>query len=222
MQTHALCRWRNDRVGDATKLHSDERCPVHLQEVLGQNAFNMIYNSHIWGAYLTGRVSAHSSHINSEIQCILLGIITEDASVKNNVHLLSNSNIFRYMFIKCKDDNASASVLLMGQFTQQWKAVINYSPSFIFETQHKTLLMKSRNNFLIPHRQQCSWLIQGPETTDVTWTILMMSLLPLWALNVSVALLSKQGQKALGFQQKNTLICVTKMSKCRLERHEGE
>ncbi len=35
--------------------------------------------------------------------------------------------------------------------------------------------------------------------TDVTWTILMMSLLPLWALNVSVALLSMQGHKALRF-----------------------
>ncbi len=34
---------------------------------------------------------------------------------------------------------------------------------------------------------------------DVTWTILTMSLLPFWALNVSVALLSMEGQKALGF-----------------------
>ncbi len=31
----------------------------------------------------------------------------------------------------------------------------------------------------------------------------MMSLLPFWALNVSVALLSMEGQKALGFNQKN-------------------
>ncbi len=36
-------------------------------------------------------------------------------------------------------------------------------------------------------------------TTDVTWTILMMSLLPFWTLNVVVMLL--QGQKALGFHQ---------------------
>ncbi len=40
-----------------------------------------------------------------------------------------------------------------------------------------------------------------------TWTILMMSLLPFWALNVSVALLSMQGQKALAFHQKNLNLC---------------
>ncbi len=40
------------------------------------------------------------------------------------------------------------------------------------------------------------WQIYG-WTTDVTWTILTMSLLPFWALNVAVALLSMQGQKAL-------------------------
>ncbi len=60
-------------------------------------------------------------------------------------------------------------------------------------------------------------------TTDVTWTILIMSLLPFWALNVVVALLSMQGQKALRFHL-NILICVPKMSKglTGLERHEGE
>jgi len=42
MQTHALCRWRNDRAGATAKLRSDVRCSVHLLEVLGQNAFNMI------------------------------------------------------------------------------------------------------------------------------------------------------------------------------------
>ncbi len=35
----------------------------------------------------------------------------------------------------------------------------------------------------------------------------MMSLLPFWALNVSVALLSMQGQKALGFHQKYLNLC---------------
>ncbi len=35
----------------------------------------------------------------------------------------------------------------------------------------------------------------------------MMSLLPFWALNVSVVLLSKQGQKALGFLQKYLNLC---------------
>ncbi len=47
-----------------------------------------------------------------------------------------------------------------------------------------------------------------------------MSLLPFWALNVVVALLSMQGQKALG----NILICVPKINKglTGLEWHEGE
>ncbi len=39
----------------------------------------------------------------------------------------------------------------------------------------------------------------------------MMFLLPVWALNVSVVLLSMQGQKALGFI-KNILICVPKIN----------
>ncbi len=48
------------------------------------------------------------------------------------------------------------------------------------------------------------------------------NLLPLLALNMSVALLSMQGQKALGFN-KNTLICVPKMNEgfVSLERHES-
>ncbi len=44
-------------------------------------------------------------------------------------------------------------------------------------------------------------------TTDVKWTILTMSLLPFWALNVSVALLSMEGQKALGFHPKYLNLC---------------
>ncbi len=38
-------------------------------------------------------------------------------------------------------------------------------------------------------------------------TILMMSLLPFWALNISVALLSTEGQRALGFHQKDLHLC---------------
>ncbi len=59
-------------------------------------------------------------------------------------------------------------------------------------------------------------------TTDITWTILMMSLLPFWALNVSVAFLYMQGQKALRFHQKY-LNCFLKMNEGLrvLERHEG-
>ncbi len=39
------------------------------------------------------------------------------------------------------------------------------------------------------------------------YTILLMSLLPFWALNVSVAVLSMQGQKAPGFHQKYLNLC---------------
>ncbi len=51
----------------------------------------------------------------------------------------------------------------------------------------------------------------------------MMSLLSFWALNVSVQLLSIQGQKAVGFHQKY-LNLSSKMNKgfTGLERHEGE
>ncbi len=43
--------------------------------------------------------------------------------------------------------------------------------------------------------------------TNVTWTILTMTLLPFWALNVSDALLSIQGQKTLRFNQKYLNLC---------------
>ncbi len=48
----------------------------------------------------------------------------------------------------------------------------------------------------------------------------MMSLLHFWALNVSVVLLSKQGQKALGFHQKYLNLCSEDES-YGLEQHEG-
>ncbi len=44
-------------------------------------------------------------------------------------------------------------------------------------------------------------------TTDVTWTILTMSLLRFWFLNMVVSLLSMQGQKALGFHQRYLNLC---------------
>ncbi len=44
-------------------------------------------------------------------------------------------------------------------------------------------------------------------TTEVTLTILTMSLLPFQALNISVTLLSPQGQKSLGFYQKYLDFC---------------
>ncbi len=42
---------------------------------------------------------------------------------------------------------------------------------------------------------------------DVKWTILTMSLLPFWALNMSVVLVSMEVQKALGFNQKYLNLC---------------
>ncbi len=44
-------------------------------------------------------------------------------------------------------------------------------------------------------------------TPDVTWTVLMMSSLPYWVLNVVVALLSMEGQKALRFHQNYLNLC---------------
>ncbi len=91
---------------------------------------------------------------------------------------------------------------------------------------HRRLTWKRRNCwikclFLFSYKYSCSFIIQ--LTTDVMWTILTMSLLPFWALNVVVPLVSMQGQKALGFH-KNTLICVPKMNEGLrgLEWHEGE
>ncbi len=53
----------------------------------------------------------------------------------------------------------------------------------------------------------------------VTWIILMMSLLPFWALNTVVPLLSTQCQKALGFHQKYINLCSEDEHK---KEHEGE
>ncbi len=54
------------------------------------------------------------------------------------------------------------------------------------------------------HKYSRSWL---GWTADVTWTILTMSLIPFWALNVSVALRSMQGLKALIVHQKYLNLC---------------
>ncbi len=52
----------------------------------------------------------------------------------------------------------------------------------------------------------------------------MMSLLHFWVLNMSVALLSMQRQKALGFYQKYLNLCSEDINEgfMGLERHEGE
>ncbi len=88
------------------------------------------------------------------------------------------------------------------------------------EEWHKRRNCSIKTLFLFSLHTKSSFI---KRTTDVTWTILTVSLLPFWALNVLVALLSIQSQKALGFHQ-NILICVLKMNKglMGLEQHEGE
>ncbi len=58
---------------------------------------------------------------------------------------------------------------------------------------------------------------------DVTIKVIWFDLLPFWALNVVVALLSMQSQKPSNLI-KNILICFRKMKEgfMGLERHEGE
>ncbi len=51
-------------------------------------------------------------------------------------------------------------------------------------------------------------------TTDFTWTVLTMSLLPFWGLNVVVPLLSMQGQKVLRFHQKYLNLCYKDKKRC--------
>ncbi len=55
--------------------------------------------------------------------------------------------------------------------------------------------IKSLKKSILRASKNCSW------TTDVTWTILTMSLLCFWALNIP--LLTLQGQNDLGFHQKH-------------------
>ncbi len=85
----------------------------------------------------------------------------------------------------------------------------------------KTKIMTLFNNlfssvsiFDVPSREHhnvcvCVCVCDAADTgsTAVTWTILTMSLLSFWALNVSVVLLSVQGQKALAVHQKYLNLC---------------
>ncbi len=50
------------------------------------------------------------------------------------------------------------------------------------------------------------------QSVLTTWTILMMSLLPFWALIVSVVLLFMEDEKALLISSKKILISVQKMN----------
>ncbi len=70
------------------------------------------------------------------------------------------------------------------------------------DTEENKLLNKVIILVFFTHKKYSRSFIYHGWTTDVTWTVLTMSLLPFWALNVSVVLLSMQGQKALRFNQK--------------------
>ncbi len=72
--------------------------------------------------------------------------------------------------------------------------------------QYKKLLNKVIFVFFA-HKKYSRSFIKLRLNTDVAWTILTMSLLRFWALNMVVALLSMQGQKALGFHQKYLNLC---------------
>ncbi len=60
------------------------------------------------------------------------------------------------------------------------------------DTEEKKLL--NNHYFCFVHKKYSNSFIK--LTPDVSWTIFLMSLLPLLALNVEVVLLSMQGQKA--------------------------
>ncbi len=72
--------------------------------------------------------------------------------------------------------------------------------------------MKLREYFLCAKKTKITTLFNNFFSSlsvfyACSWTILPMSLLPFWALNVVVPLLSMQGQKALGFHLKYLNLC---------------
>ncbi len=87
----------------------------------------------------------------------------------------------------------------------------------------KTELVNNAIFVFFAHKKYSCRFVKLRLNTDVTWTILSMSLLYFWAWNISVALLPMQGQKLSDFIQ-NILICVPRMNEglMGLERHEGE
>ncbi len=61
--------------------------------------------------------------------------------------------------------------------------------------------------FFAHKRYSCSFITLQLNHWCQIWTILMMSLLPFWALSMSVALLSMEVQRALRFHQKYFNLC---------------
>ncbi len=90
------------------------------------------------------------------------------------------------------------------------------------DTEEKTFLNKVVIFVFLAHKKYSRSFIKLRLNTDITWTILMMSLLPFWTLNMSVCFLYRV-RKILDFM-KNNLVCVPKMNKglTGLELHEGE
>ncbi len=70
----------------------------------------------------------------------------------------------------------------------------------IVELSHNFSFLRTQKGIIVASKYY-SW------TTDVKWTILTMTLLHFWALNVVVPLLSIEGQKALWFHQKYLSLC---------------
>ncbi len=69
----------------------------------------------------------------------------------------------------------------------------------------KDLCSSSEHKIFFAHKKySCSFI---KLRLNHWWTILMMSLLPFWALNVEVVLLSMEDQKALGCHQKYLNLC---------------
>ncbi len=99
-------------------------------------------------------------------------------------------------------------VVLLMEEPAFWRRIQMRCTLFASRGMHTHVLWYSREcaQTLIRKRRNC-W-IKLDWTTDVTWTILTMSLIPFWCLNVVVPSLYMQGQKVLGFHQKYLCINV--------------
>ncbi len=76
----------------------------------------------------------------------------------------------------------------------------------LFSSACKVLrVLRLQRGTLMNTCRRLTWKRRNCE--EITWTILTMSLPPFWALNMVVALLSMQGQKALRFHKKYLHLC---------------
>ncbi len=108
--------------------------------------------------------------------------------------LLKNSILFR-VSLKCAFTKEPQCMCVHYSASKQATA----HPGSMSEHQllhHTHASWYSHEHVVKTAMQNCGW------TTYVTWTILTMSSLSSWALNMVVAFLSMQGQKTLWFHQK--------------------